>query len=107
MAWEAVEEALETAVAVTWDECHKIYVLMDEGQVAVMRSYGYDPIVPVADKAETLRLLGVWFAESCSLRFISAVESGHNDPNDGFTSLIYQGEFEDFEDLDEDFEDLD
>jgi len=97
MCWEAVEEALETAVAVTWDECHKIYVLMDSGQVELMREYEYDPILPVADKADALKVLEAWFAESCGLRFITAVESGHDDPNDGFTDLISQGEFDRFE----------
>lgn len=94
MSWGAVEKALETAVAVTWDECHKIYVLMDSGQVELMKSYGYDPILPVTDKAETLAVLATWFAESCGLRFITAVESGHGDPNDGFTNLISQGEYD-------------
>ena len=96
ISWEAVEEALETAIAVTWDECHKIYVLMDWAQVELMENYGYEPIVPVSNKAETLELLGTWFAESCGLRFITAVETTP-DLNDGFTDLISQGEFDRFE----------
>lgn len=98
MAWLEVEDALETAVAITWDECHKIYVLMDEGQVAQMTEYEYDPIIPVTSRADALNTLKTWFEQSCSLRFISAIESGHENPNDGFTRLIGQFEFEDEDD---------
>lgn len=100
MAWLEVEEALDTAVAITWDECHKIYVLMDEGQVELMKSYGYDPIIPVTIETDALNTLKGWFEQSCSLRFISAVESGHENPNDGFTNLI--GQFDDEFERDED-----
>lgn len=96
MGWMEVEDALESAVGITWDECHKIYVLMDEGQVAKMTEYGYDPIIPVTDQNDALGTLMTWFEESCSLRFIESVASGHEDPNEGFARLIGQGEFDRF-----------
>jgi hypothetical protein len=102
MGWIEVEDALEDAVAITWDKCHKIYVLMDEGQVAQMTEYEYDPIIPVTNQSDALRTLTTWFAESCGLRFIESVASGHEDPNEGFTNLISQGEFDRFgEELDD------
>ena len=38
---ELIDTALESAVAIAWDGCHKIYVLMDEEQASLMLRYGY------------------------------------------------------------------
>ena len=97
MGWDKVQEVLPDAVAITWDGCHKIYVMMDDAQVDQQREYGYDPILPVGDELEALSTLEEWFDSSCGLRFISAVKSPGD--NDSFTTLI--GQFE----LDEDDED--
>jgi hypothetical protein len=43
-----------------------------------------------------------WYEGSCSLRFISAVETNEENPNAGFTDLIPQGAFDGSEDEDED-----
>jgi hypothetical protein len=32
-----------------------------------------------------------WYADSCGLRFVSAVRTVGGDPNEGFISLIEQG----------------
>lgn len=85
--WEAVEDALSKAVAITWDKCHKIYVLMDEGQVVKTQGYGYDPIIRVTSQTNALATLTKWYEESCGLKFISAV-SGEDDE---FSDLIPQG----------------
>lgn len=88
--WDAVYDALEDAVAITWDECHKIYVLMDEDECAIMEGYDYD-LTPVDDQDEAYNTLLAWYEQSCGLRFIEAIrttESG--DRNEGFTSLIPQ-----------------
>lgn len=92
-----VEQYLPNAVAITWDECHKIYVLMDNEQIEIMRGYGYDPIILRDDNnLDDLRsTIGQWYADSCGLRFISAVSTNHDDPNEGFTDLIPQ--FADYE----------
>jgi hypothetical protein len=48
-----------------------------------------------------------WYNGSCSLRFVQAVETNEENPNDGFHSLVPQGaDWEDYED-DEDQEDED
>jgi len=100
MSWDKVEEWLPDAKAITWDTCHKIYVLMDDEQIEIMRDYQYDPILLVEDLGvkEAFQTLIRWFHQSCGLRFINAIETNHEDPNAGFTSLIAQGEGEDEED---------
>jgi len=90
--WESVEYALCDAKAVTWDECHKIYVLMDDEQVATMTDYGYDPILPVnaSNQDKILTTLQEWYEDSCSLRFINSVRTVKENPNEGFCDLIPQ-----------------
>jgi hypothetical protein len=97
--FDKVEDSLYEAKAIAWDTCHKIYVLMDDEQVALMREYGYDPIITKdnADSDEMLALVKEWYEDSCSLRFVSAVETNHENPNAGFTNLISQFEDEDEE----------
>ena len=90
---DEIRDAVESAKAITWDKCHKIYVLMDDEQVAEMRDYGYDPIVgrDEADDDGMMWLLRQWYEKSCGLRFIESIATNHEDPNGGFTSLIPQG----------------
>lgn len=95
--FDKVEEYLDDAKAIAWDTCHKIYVLMDDEQVELMRKYEYDQII-TADEMSSIEMLGTikkWFDESCSLRFVSAVETNNDDPNAGFITLIGQFEGED------------
>ena len=91
--WDSVEDKLEDAKGIAFDGCHKIYVLMDDKQVGLMREYEYDNIFTKDEQnAEVMfGTLKTWFEASCALRFIEAVESGHEDANDGFTTLIEQG----------------
>lgn len=118
--WDAVEDALADAKGIAWDTCHKIYVLMDDEQMALMREYEYDPLLSAdtMTQDEMLAKLKEWFEQSCGLRFISAVSTNHENPNAGFEDLIEQGATEnepcedclsefcggecDFEDEDED-----
>lgn len=94
--WEAVDTAVAEAKAIAWDGCHKIYVLMDDEQVALQKSYGYGEdddgslLIPVADVDTASGLLRVWYERSCGLRFINAVRTVDGDPNDGYTQLIPQ-----------------
>jgi hypothetical protein len=92
MTFSKVEEYVQSAKAITWDECHKIYVLMDDEQVELMREYGYEPIVTSneADSGHMRELLKEWYNESCGLRFIEAVSTNHENPNAGFVDLISQ-----------------
>ena len=93
--WDSVEEAVEDAKGIAFDTCHKIYVLLDDRQVELMREYEYDEIRTSAEQtpAQMLQTLKGWFEKSCSLRFICAVETVKEgvDPNEGFTTLIEQG----------------
>lgn len=101
--WDKVQEYVAGAKAITWDTCHKIYVLMDDAQVALMRRYGYDEpdafyTSDTTSPERMMELLRGWYAESCFLRFINAVETVEGDPNKGFTDLIEQGaEDEDYD----------
>ena len=105
--WDLVEERLDDAKAITWDTCHKIYVLMDDAQVAETRGYGYgdepDSFFTNAEKSpsEMLTIVKKWFDESCGLRFVSAVSTNLEDPNLGFETLIGQFEQDDCEDCGE------
>jgi hypothetical protein len=91
---ELVKERVSEAKAIAWDTCHKIYVLMDNEQVELMREYQYDPLITKDEMTpeKMLATLEEWYEESCSLRFIQAVSTNHIDPNKGFESLIEQGE---------------
>jgi hypothetical protein len=100
VSFDKVETALETAKGIAFDTCHKIYVLMDEDQVELMRKYEYDEIRSIADisKESMLELLKDWYASSCSLRFIHSVRTTSPDDEDsGYDDLISQ-----FEEIDED-----
>ena len=90
--WDVVEDSLGTAKGIAFDTCHKISVLMDDEQVALMRKYEYEEIRTTEDQtpAEMLETLKDWFSKSCSLKFIQGVETNHEDPNAGFTNLIPQ-----------------
>jgi len=93
-----VETALENAKGIAWDECHRIYVLMDDQQIAQMHQYGYPQIITIDEmsKEDLLATLQNWYDESCELRFIQSIATNYEDPNLGFDDLIVQ--FEDEED---------
>jgi len=90
----SILQTLSLCSGITWDECHKIYILMDEGQVDQMYSYGYNPIITSAEMSseEMLETLKEWYVKSCGLRFISAVATKAKDGGDRFTELLAQGE---------------
>jgi hypothetical protein len=90
--WGAVESALSEASGIAFDTCHKIYILMDEEQMKQMAEYGYDPLISASDMDSYAMLEKVkeWYEESCGLRFVNAVYTNHENPNDGFCDLIPQ-----------------
>ncbi len=106
--WKKVEDTLENARGIGWDTCHKIYVLMDDEQMALMKEYEYDPLISADEmsQGEMLETIQDWYEKSCGLRFVEAVTTNPADPNEGFVTLIGQFEDED-EDEDEDYEDED
>ena len=103
ISFDLVKERVVDAKAIAWDTCHKIYLLMDNEQVELMRTYGYDPLITDAEATpeQMLETLQEWFDDSCALRFINAVTTKHDDPNLGFETLIGQ-----FDDDDEDEEEV-
>ena len=91
--WSKVEVAVELAKGIAFDTCHKIYVLMDDDQMAQMKEYGYDPLI-AADTTtpeQMLTTIRKWYSNSCGLRFVSGVRTVGGDPNEGFIDLIPQG----------------
>ncbi len=92
------EMALKDAKGIAFDGCHKIYVLMDDAQMAKMATYGYGEdegsyllTAEKLSKAEMLDTLERWYEDSCGLRFINGVSTVDGDPNEGFVDLIAQG----------------
>ena len=87
-----VRNRISEAEAIAWDNCHKIYILMDSEQVDLMRGYGYDPLI-TTDQMSTDEMFGLvqeWYEDSCDLRFIEAVSTNHINPNAGFETLVSQ-----------------
>ena len=101
--FDKVEEVIGEARGIAWDTCHKIYVLMDDEQMALMKTYEYDPLISADEMSadEMLATVKDWFEQSCGLRFVDSVRTNHDDPNLGFVTLIGQFEEEDCEDCGE------
>jgi hypothetical protein len=91
--YDLVYEYIPDAKAIAWDECHKIYLLMDDEQVVQTRQYGYDTIITKDEMSDgdMFDKVKEWYNSSCSLKFVQAVETTYPDANDGFTTLIEQG----------------
>lgn len=87
-----MQERVSEAKAIAWDNCHKIYLLMDDEQVELMRGYGYETLITAEESTpnEMFCTLVNWYSDSCGLRFISAVTTNHENPNDGFEDLVEQ-----------------
>ena len=105
--WAAVQEYVKDAVLIAFDECHKIYLAMDEEEAYFFRTT-YQPAVVESIHSTPEAMLATleeWYEDSCGLKFISAVWHDDLDPNYGFVDLISQcaGDDED-EDEDEDEE---
>lgn len=94
--FDLVYERINDAKAIAWDGCHKIYLLMDDAQVALMREYEYDPLITKDEmsEGEMFDTVHEWYEDSCFLRFVDAVSTTPEgeDPNKGFETLIAQGE---------------
>lgn len=91
--WDGVDTALSQAKGIAWDGCHKIYILMDDRQMDLMREYGYDPLISASDSNayDMFNTVQEWYEASCALRFVEAVQTVDGDANLGFTHIIPQG----------------
>ena len=88
-----IQNALATAQGIAWDGCHKIYILMDEGEVDKMRGYGYDPLITADEQvpAQMFATISKWYRDSCGLKFIDICETPRtDDPNSGFYQVVPQ-----------------
>jgi hypothetical protein len=90
---ERLYGAIDNAILVAYDGCHKIYLALDEEQAEWFRG-NYDIIVE-ASSDMMLAAVERWWEDSCGLRFISGVRTNHADPNAGFTTIISQFEDDD------------
>jgi hypothetical protein len=104
-------EYTKEAKGIAFDTCHKIYILMDDEQMNLMKQYEYDPLISSdeMDAEEMANTVLKWYEESCGLRFIQAVHtSTPENPSEGFVDVVSQFENnenywdEDGEDEDED-----
>ena len=102
--WAAVHEYVQDAVLIAFDECHKIYLAMDQEEAYFFRT-NYQPAVveSIHSSPEAMfEILEEWYEDSCGLKFISAVWHDELDPNAGFVSLISQCAGSDDEDDEDD-----
>lgn len=89
--WDIIRSVLNGTTAITFDGCHKIYLVLDEEQREQMVGWGYD-MIDVEDADEALETLQDWYEDSsCGLHFIQSVRTVPGDPNKGFVNLIPQG----------------
>ena len=99
--WDKVKDTLASGDVrgIAFDGCHKIYVVLDDEHMQVMRGYGYGEdgsfLIESSNDAVLMATLRDWFNASCGLRFISSVRTVAGNPNEGFTELIEQGADED------------
>lgn len=89
-----VRQYTNNANSIAWDECHKIYILMDAHQTRLMRDWDYNPLTSdQTTGAERFDTIMQWYKESCSLRFIYAVETSDTG-DENFIKIVSQGEDE-------------
>jgi hypothetical protein len=106
--WGDVEDALQSAELIAFDGCHKIYLAMDAEQAEWFRKNYNEKECDTScnftgSTQEMLTKIKHWWNDSCQLRFICSVETNHDNPNEGFKSLIPQGAGSDwYDDEDED-----
>jgi hypothetical protein len=95
--FDRIDEYTAEARGIAWDTCHKIYILMDENQMDLMRRYGYNPLISWKEMPARMMSEQIveWYKDSCGLRFVNAVYSDER----GFVDVVSQ--FEDDEDDDE------
>ena len=98
--WDEVEAELDEAKGISFDGCHKIYILKDDQQVKQSAEWGYgeDGSFLVTDLTpdEMLILVKRWYEASCGLKFVQSVATNEDDPNEGYESIIPQGYEDEF-----------
>lgn len=98
---EKLVAALDGAVAVTWDTCHKIYVIKDADALSSVTAMGYGEeegslVLATDDKFELLYTIEDWYEQACELKMVDAISVV--DGERVFETLVEQGEDEDEDD---------
>lgn len=88
--WSDIAHVLESAHAIASDECHRIYIVLDDEQVKSHQDYSLLITRDEQTPSEMLNTVQTWFDSSCELRFIESVKTTA-DGKDEFTQLITQG----------------
>lgn len=73
---ERVSIAMQDAVGIAWDGCHKIYIALDEREAEWFRKHPAYDYVPVTDPAHGTKQVLEWFDKACPLRLVSTIRSG-------------------------------
>lgn len=71
---DEVASALKSAVSITWDGCHKIYICLDAQSHEDMVKLGCE-MTPIRETGAAEGLLYSWFTSACPLRFIQSIEN--------------------------------
>ena len=100
--FDDVRDTMRWAKLVAFDGCHKIYLAMDETEKAWFLENYQHTFSGTED--EMTAKVREWYDNSCPLRFVNAVKSVPENPNDGFITLIEQGASDQPEDEYEDEE---
>jgi hypothetical protein len=94
---DELQDYLRDAKGIAWDTCHKVYILMDDKQMELMRTYEYDPLIS-SDQMSASEMFDTvvrWYEDSCGLRFIQAVTTIGSNGEEDFHEII--GQFNDLE----------
>lgn len=87
--FKALEEYSKNAILAAWDNCHKIYLAMDQEKANFFRE-NYETVVESSLSESLSSYVKDWFENSCSLRFINAVWTNNANPNAGYVNIISQ-----------------
>ena len=105
--WQDVEEHLDEAQLIAWDECHKIYVAMDDENADWFLEPDSGYLCVTGTPNGMLKQLREWWAESCPLRFIQAVSVADRDTplpwGSSYEVLIPQGAQDEEEEDDDEY----
>lgn len=94
-----IDAWLADAKGIAWDTCHKVYILMDDEQMQLMKQYEYDPLISETDMDadQMLDEIAKWWDKSCGLRFIQATTTHPEEGEEMFVDVIRQFEDEEEE----------
>lgn len=92
-SYQKVLEAVTNAHSICWDGCHKIYIMKDEAGTKKIVEYEYEHIITKNEMKprKMASKIREWYKASCSLRFISSVQSDGTE-NEHYENVVSQME---------------